>query len=273
MFEVYANNEYITKGRMTFDDDYNYQMPMSTQNDQLSITNVSNGTTALSRARGITGWSGPDGAFQEDFQANLVTLYHSELPNYAAMIGDFTNQYNLGAVFGPTYIYNAVTNAARSLIYLRGTNQVITYDRAATGSTPTAKAVYMNTTGTPTVSGSTASWPTQSGTQKACYTVLTGQTLSNLGLTPAPSNGPDWELVSTLQSTAGSVTAYELSAHAHLGAVQLGLPNAFAGQFVGGTELPGYGVGGCAGDVLAVVSLHIFRYHVSRQRGDNDLCV
>jgi hypothetical protein len=206
MFEIYSNNEYITKGRVTFDDDYNFQMATATQNDQLSIMDVSTGTTPLSSGAWDYWSVGSGGLWQEGTQAGLISLYHSELPSYSAMIADTTNQYNLGANYAPTYVYDVATSASRSLIYLRGTNQVVTYDRAATSSA-TAKAVYLNTTGTPTVSGSTASWLTQSGTQKACYTELLGGTLSNVGLTPAPSNGGDWEVVSTLKVDAGTPTS------------------------------------------------------------------
>ncbi len=201
MFEIYANNEWITKGRVTFDADYNFQMSTAPQNNQMSIQNVSSGTPVSTGAWDYSSVSS-GGLWQEGTQAGLVSLYHSELPAYSAMIADTTNQYNS---LDQTYTYDDVVGASRSMIYLRGTNQVVTYDRAATKSA-NAKATYMNTTGTPTVSGNTASWPTQSGTQKAYYTSLlpAGGTLSNVGLTAAPENGSDWEVVSTLKVDAGS---------------------------------------------------------------------
>ena len=205
-FEVYANNEYITKGRMTFDDDYNFQMATATQNDQLSVMNVSSGTKPLSTGAWDYWSAGSGGQWQEGTQAGMILLYHSELPTYSAMIADMTNQYNLAPNYAPVYVYDDVTGASRSLIYLRGTNQVVTYDRAASHSA-TAKAVYLNTTGTPTVSGSTAFWLTRSSSQKAFYTELLGGTLSNVGLTPAPSNGGDWEVASTLKVDAGAPTS------------------------------------------------------------------
>ena len=198
-FEVYSGNEYITKGRTTFDD-YNFQMSSVTQSNELSIMNTGStcGTTSCfyywSYASGGQWWHG--------IQGDMVTLLHSELPSYAADISDMTGQYN---TYGPGYV--DVTAASRSLVYLRGSNQVVFYDRAATGSS-NAKAVYLNTTGKPTVANNVASWVTQSGSQRAYLTALLGGTLSDIGLASGNSEQAyDWEVVSTLKNDGGSVAA------------------------------------------------------------------
>jgi uncharacterized protein YjdB len=199
-FEVYSGNEYITKGRSTFDD-YNYLMSSATQSNELSIMNTGqtcNTTSCFyywSYASGGQWWHG--------IQADFVTLLHSELPAYAANIADMTGQYNAFGTGG----FTDVTGASRSLIYLRNSNQVLTYDRATTGSA-NPKGVYLNTTGTPTLSANTASWLTRSGAQRAYYTTLLGGTLSNNGLAAGnPEQANDWEVASTLKVDGGSVTS------------------------------------------------------------------
>lgn len=198
-FEVYSGNEYITKGRTTFDD-YNFLMSSVSQSNELSIMNT--GTTC-STSSCFYYWSyASGGQWWHGVQGDMTTLLHSELPSYAADISDMTGQYN---TFGPAYV--DVTAASRSLVYLRNSNQVLFYDRAVTGSS-NAKAVYLNTTGKPTISNNVASWLTQSGTQKAYLTALLGGTLSDTGLASGNSEQAyDWEVASTLKADGGSVPA------------------------------------------------------------------
>lgn len=192
-YAIYSNNEFITKGRDTFDDDYNWQMNTSQQSNQMYALNVSSGSMSL--AQGAQNyWSFPGGGlWHEGVQAGLVNLLHSELPAYAAMIADTTNQYNVGSAYAPDYIFNDVTAASRSMVYLRATHQVVTYDRA-TSTTANPKGVFETTTGTPTISGNTASWLTQSGTQKAYWTAVL----------PASLPGTGGQIVNAKVTNAGS---------------------------------------------------------------------
>jgi hypothetical protein len=103
--------------------------------------------------------------------------------------------------------YQDVKGASRSLIYLRKSKQVVFYDRAATNA-PNGKAVYINTTGKPTIAKNIASWPTQSGAQKVYLTALLGGTLSDNGLAPGrPEQERDWEVVSTVKVDGGRPTS------------------------------------------------------------------
>ena len=195
-FEVYSGNEYITKGRATFDD-YNFRMSSATESNELSVMNSG---TGCSTPECVYYWSyASGGQWWHGNQDKFVTLLHSELPSYAADIADMTGEYN-------TYSegYQDVRSASRSLLYLRTANQVVIYDRATT-KTPNAKAVYLNTTGKPTVNSNVASWLTQSGSQRAYFTTLLGGTLSDTGLVRGNSEQDgDWEVVSTLKVDGGS---------------------------------------------------------------------
>jgi hypothetical protein len=206
-FEIYSDNEWITKHRPMFDSDYNIQTSTPQQSNQLSVLNVlgagylpATGDSVDAATYGGQWWGGEQAVLP-------VAMNHSELPAYSAAIVDMKNQYN-GWWWNPTNAisYNDVTAASRSIIFLRNSKQVVIYDRAAT-NTENEKAVYINTTGTPTVSGNTADWLTQSGSQKAYYTELLGGTLSNIGLASDPDNGADWEVASTLETDGGSTTA------------------------------------------------------------------
>ena len=104
-------------------------------------------------------------------------------------------------------VYDYVTGASRSMVYLRGTNQVAFYDRAAT-TNGLGMSVNQITTGPPTILGNTASWPTRSASQKAYLTNLlpSGATVVNNGL-PCPdcTSGYqvwDWEPYAQLSINA-----------------------------------------------------------------------
>jgi hypothetical protein len=103
--------------------------------------------------------------------------------------------------------YDDVTGSSRSIVYLRGSNQVVFYDRATTGHA-NAKSISQITTGPITLAGSVASWPTRSGTQKAYFTSLlpSGATVSDAGLPCvgcSVDQAWDWEPASTIKVSAG----------------------------------------------------------------------
>jgi Chitobiase/beta-hexosaminidase C-terminal domain/Bacterial Ig-like domain (group 2) len=204
-FDVFSNNEYITKGRTEFTD-YNSLMASATQSNQLSIMSAQSGTAATAP---WTYAASQGGEWWQAQQAELATLNHSELPAYAADIVDETNLYNGWWNSSTPYSvpsYDSVTAASRSLIYLRGTNQVVFYDRAVTKSA-LAKAVYLNTTGAATIASNTARWPTRSATQEAYFTTLlpAGAVLSDSALTAGGvDQSADWEPYSTLEVSAGT---------------------------------------------------------------------
>lgn len=165
-FDIFANGEYITKGRTEFTD----------YNDWMTTAPASNAAAYLN----VTGKDCKDpqctqgGQFYRAIEAGLNTFHHSELAEYAAAIADSTNDYNGVWVYASPYDvpgYNDVKSASRSLIYLRRSNQVIFYDRGTTGHAA-GKAVYQITTGTASISGKTASWMTRSNSQKAYLTTV-----------------------------------------------------------------------------------------------------
>jgi hypothetical protein len=139
-------------------------------------------------------------------QSGRATLYHSELPGYVAAVVDTTGQYSGSTPLGWGGIAG-VTAASRSLIYLRGSNRVVTYDRAAGAQ---YSRDWLTTTGAITIAGNTASWLTRSANQKAYATSLlpAGVTLSDAGAYQTNENGTpgtsDWEPYSHLMEDAGS---------------------------------------------------------------------
>jgi hypothetical protein len=206
-FDVYSNGEYITKGRAIFTD-YNVFMVAANQQNELGILN-STGSTCTS---GCEFWQQLQnkGQLSQGLQGGMVTVTHSELPAYAAAIGNTTNAYN-GGVAGPYYRpYNDVKSASRSILFLRESNQqVVYYDRAAVGHAASTQSLHQVTTGSPTISGPTASWLTRSSKQQAYYTSLlpSGGTIANAGLPcqtgycNAATQAQDWEPAAVLQVT------------------------------------------------------------------------
>ena len=190
-FDVYTGGEYITKGRTTFDD-YNPLMSSATQSNEVSIMNITG-----SGANNIWGYAaGLGGEWFHGQEQDFASLNHSELPAYAADIVDQTNLYNGWWVWGWIYdvpSYNDVTAASRSLIYLRGTNQIVIYDRATTGHAA-AKGFNLNITGNPTVNGNQVNWPTRSGNQQAYFTTLlpSGATVTATPMVIYPSTSAQY---------------------------------------------------------------------------------
>ena len=204
-FSVYNGNEYITKSRVVFND-YNTQMSAASQSNEMQVVNPTG-----SGANGAWQYAPQGGQWFQGQMNGIPTLYHSELPTYAADIVDNTDDYNGWYGWNSPYdavLYNSIAHASRSLIYLRGTNQIIYADRSATTGAATAMSTNLTTTGTPTINGSHASWPTRSATQKGCFTSLlpAGGTLTAPGLVAGGvDQAGDWEPASVINLSAGSV--------------------------------------------------------------------
>jgi hypothetical protein len=140
-------------------------------------------------------------------QAGSAVLEHAELPGYVAAVVDTTGLYNGSSYVGWGSI-KGVTAASRSLIYLRGSNQIVYYDRGAGDAN--SKRLWMTTTGPITIHSNTASWPTRSGKQEVYLTSLlpSGAAISDAGgYMTAESGNPgtsDWEPYSHVLIDAGT---------------------------------------------------------------------
>jgi hypothetical protein len=167
-----------------------------------------------------------------------------------AFASDVTNAYN-GAAYGnfPYNSYNDVLSASRSLIYLRGTNQVVYYDRADVGHAASTQKLDLITTGPITLAGQSASWLTRSGNQKAYYTSLlpAGATVADAGL-PCPSctsdQVEDWEPDSTIEVTpSGTPTSTRFLSVLEWGSSSLTKTSTSLVQSSSGTNFDGALVG------------------------------
>ena len=205
-FEVYSKGEYITKGRTEFND-YNNLMTSATQSNLASYISVPASDCSNSSCLEYT-LEQNGGQYFHAEQGGPIALLHAELPNYVSAIVDNTGAYT-GAPLGDYPGINSVTHASRSLVYLRGTNRVVYYDRGES-ATALSKQVYLVTTGAVTLSSNTASWATRSGGQKAYFTSLlpSGGVLSNAGL-PAGNTeqGADWEPAGLIKVDGGATTS------------------------------------------------------------------
>jgi hypothetical protein len=201
-FDLYSDGEYITKGRMEFND----------YNDEYSVAWNKN-IPPLVQYPGQN-WCTPNpwcsfnqaatdgGQFWHGYQAGLATLHHAELPGYVAAIAEDHNAYNGGN--GGYVRFNGVTAASRSLIYLRGSKEVIYYDRGATGSNAWEKANYIVSTGAPSISGNTASWSTRSGHQKVYWVELQPGAAPAVDTVYRDNNAQsDWEIYGRIKADAG----------------------------------------------------------------------
>ena len=222
-WDLLSNGEYITKGQTTFDD-YNSQTSVTWSSNLDSIPNIWNssvpGTDSQCNVPSCVDYEPVlyGGQFDNGEEAGFATVYHAELPDYAAYIlndpGDYNGwwSYNNGAYDVPGY--DDVSAASRDIVYLRGQAQVVTYDRAATIHAST-KSTFLTTTGSPTISANVGDWLTRSGTQRAYLTNLlpSGATISDTALICDPVSGPftapcstfqapDWEPYTTLQVAA-----------------------------------------------------------------------
>ncbi len=242
-FDIFSNNEFITKGRTEFTD---YNDVMSTAPGQ-NIASIANSTgTGCTQATDCYFWPGfaYGGQQYHSYQAGLVTLQHAELPDHVAAIVDTTNEYNGAAAQYPSY--NDVLHASRSLVYLRETNQVVFYDRAFTGHAG-SKSVYQVTTGPITITGNTAGWLTRSGKQKAFFTSLlpSSAVVSDAGLisSTSSSQAADWEPYTAAKVDAGSPLSTQFLSVLEWGGSSSSRSNTKLVQSAGGTTFDGALVG------------------------------
>jgi hypothetical protein len=211
-FDIFSKGEYITKGQIVFDDDYNGAMADSTNSNLASYLNNPS-STQCSASNGCYVWQSAQ--FGGDFdgaQAGPVTLNHSEVPGHVAFNADLANVYNGSAQSSHVSSYSGVDAASRSLVYLRGTNQVAYYDRGSTTGNAWDKALYLISTGPLKISGNTASWTTRSAGQRAYLTSLlpSGASLADIGLDPLASPyqlANDWEPYSRVKIDAGNTAS------------------------------------------------------------------
>jgi hypothetical protein len=206
-FDIFSNGEYITKGRSEFND-YNDLMSAAPQSNLAGYLQPSNSGCPNNNCFLYDAYSG-GGQFWHSYQAGEVTLLHNESRAYVAAIVDTTNLYNASAAGGFGY-YNGVNAASRSLIYLRGSNQIVYYDRGITASAQD-HAMWQVATGPLTINGSTASWPTRSGNQKVYFTSLlsSGGTVADAGAYTGESypQSSDWEPYTRVVVDAGAQTS------------------------------------------------------------------
>jgi hypothetical protein len=203
-FDIFSKGEYITKGRTEFNN-YNDLMSTAPQSNLAGYMQPSSSSCPNNSCYMYDPYSG-GGQFFHSYQAGEVTLLHNESPAYVAAIVDTTNLYNASSTGGFGY-YNGVIAASRSLIYLRGTNQVVYYDRGVTGSAQD-HAIWQVATGPLTINGNTASWPTRSGNQKVYFTSLisSGGTVADAGAYTGETypQSSDWEPYTRVVVDAGA---------------------------------------------------------------------
>jgi hypothetical protein len=212
-FDIFSNGEYITKGRTEFND-YNDVMSSATQSNTLSVQNVTGSACKDPNTCFMYAAVQNGGQFWHSLQEGFNLITHSELPSYAAFLYNDTPSYNGWWVSGTPHDvpdYNDVTKVSRSMVYLRDTNQLIYYDRAATRHA-SAKAVFQIATGEPTVSGNEATWLTRSGKQRAYFTgLLPAQaTVAGVNLIQGrEGQQADWEPAANIKLSAGNPTAVQ----------------------------------------------------------------
>jgi hypothetical protein len=251
-FDVLSQGEFITKTRTVFN---NYDMTLATAEHSNEAAYGVPPIPACATPGTCFEWQaalGSDekggGQFWHGYQAGPATLAHAELPGYVAAIVDTTNLYNASAAAGWGGM-SGITGASRSLIYLRGSNQVIYYDRSA--GSASSRRVWMTTTGPLTVNGTVASWSTRSGKQAAYVTSLlpANASLSDAGAYATNENGApgttDWEPYSHLLIDGGSPSATQFLTvlewggssftKSHTVLVQSTAGQNFDGALVGGT--------------------------------------
>ncbi len=204
-FDLYSHGEYITKGRTEFND-YNDEFSVARNKNSIALIQYPGQTWCRADPWCSFNQAATDGGqFWHGYEAGLVPLYHSELPGYVAALADMTNAYNGG--WGGYGRFNGITGASRSLLYLRGSNQVVYYDRGASGANAWEKATYLVTTGPPGFAGNTAAWLTRSGKQKVYWTELEpAGAAPHLDTTYSDADAKnDWEIYGRVKVDAGNV--------------------------------------------------------------------
>jgi hypothetical protein len=250
-FDVLSHGEFITKTRTVFND-YNMMLATAEHSNEAGygVTPATPCATAgacfeSQAALGTDGNGG--GQFWHGYQAGTVTLAHAELPGYVAAIVDTTSLYNGSAAAGWGSL-SGITAASRSLIYLRGSDQIVYYDRGAGGAN--SKRVWLTTTGPITVTGQSASWPTRSGKQMAYATSLlpANATLSDAGAYMTNENGDpgttDWEPYSHLLIDAGDPASTQFLTVLEWGGSSFTKSNTVLVQSSAGQNFDGALVGG-----------------------------
>jgi hypothetical protein len=250
-FDVLSDGEFITKTRTVFND---YNMMLATaEHSNLAGYGNDPGQTVCTLAnscyeyQAVLGSDGNGGGqLWHGQQAGPVTLFHAELSGYVAAIVDTTALYNGSASLGWGSI-TGVTAASRSLIYLRGANEIVYYDRGAGDAN--SKRVWMTTTGPITISNNTATWPTRSNSQRAYVTSLlpAGAALSDAGAYMTAENGnpntTDWEPYSHLLIDAGNPAATQFLTVLQWGAASATNSNAVLVQSSAGQNFDGALIG------------------------------
>ena len=202
-FDVYSQGEYITKGRMEFND-YNDEFSLARNKNSVMLVQYPGQTWCTANPWCTFNQAATDGGqFWHEYEAGLTTLRHAELPGYVAAIADDRNAYN--GAWGVYAHFRGVTAASRSLVYLRRSNEVIYYDRGETGSNAWDKANYLITTGQPSFNGNTASWLTRSGRQKVYWTALapSGKAPELEKMFDDGDAKNDWEIYGRIKVDAG----------------------------------------------------------------------
>jgi hypothetical protein len=224
--------------------DYNDEMSMARNKNTLSLIQFP-GQTQCTSNPWCQYWQAATygGQWWHGYQGGLNTLYHSDLPDYIAAVAEDHNAYNGG--WGGYSKFNTVTAASRSLVYLRKFNQIIYYDRGATGDHAWDKATYLVTTGSPTVNGNTASWLTRSGRQKVFWTGLEpAGKVPQLDATYKDSDSEsDWEIYGRIKLDAGNVTSARWLSVLQWGSVRFSPSAASAVRSSSGTAFEGALVG------------------------------
>ena len=250
-FDVLSHGEYITKTRTVFND-YNMMLATAEHSNAAGyevppISACATPGTCFEWQAAIGSDGNGGGQFWHGYQAGTVTLAHAELPGYVAAIVDTTNLYNASAAVGWGGM-SGITAASRSLIYLRGSNQIVYYDRSAGAASE--RRVWMTTTGPITVSGLSASWPTRSGKQMAYVTSLlpANATLSDAGAYMTTENGSpytgDWEPYSHVLIDGGDTAATQFLTVLEWGGSSFTKSNTVLVQSTAGQNFDGALVGG-----------------------------
>jgi hypothetical protein len=243
-FSVYSDGEYITKGRNEFNDYVNEYSAARNQNVPALMNTPTDTSCTYVNGCYWADMTQLGGQFWHGYQAGLASLQHSEVPGYVAAIADSTNVYNGG--WGGFGNLNGITHASRSLIYLRGSNQVVYYDRGLSGSNSWGKANYLVATGAPSVNGNTASWLTRSGQQRVFWTSLApAGSAPTLDATYSGSShaSDDWEIYGRLKVDAGNVAAARFLSVLQWGSTASSAPSASLIKSISGNSFDGALVG------------------------------
>ena len=159
----------VTIGRDIFNQNYNLVQVGGFYQNELGIINSTLAFPqygfAIINSEGAGQW--PQGA-----AASFITSQHSELPTYIAVVGNTTNAYNGTPVTSYYATATDVNSASSDRVWIKGTNQIATYDRASVGHAASLQTSNLTVTGTPTIVGTAASWTLPSATQKAYLTNL-----------------------------------------------------------------------------------------------------